>query len=74
MALSLTSVGVGYGSDADKYQQFYDDNAEMANRFDTLGTKAAAVVRARAAVARAAEVVRARVAAARVVVAGTDSR
>jgi len=38
------------------------------------GTRAAAVVRARAAVARAAEVVRARVAAARVVAAGTDSR
>jgi len=38
------------------------------------GARAAAVVRARAAVARAAEVVRARVAAARVVVAGTDSR
>jgi pimeloyl-ACP methyl ester carboxylesterase len=37
MALSLTSVGIGYGSDADKYQQFYDDNAEMANRFLELG-------------------------------------
>jgi pimeloyl-ACP methyl ester carboxylesterase len=41
LALSLTSMGVGYGSDADKYQQFYDDNAEMANRFDTLGTQEA---------------------------------
>jgi pimeloyl-ACP methyl ester carboxylesterase len=39
LALSLTSMGVGYGSDPDKYQQFYDDNAEMANRFDTLGTQ-----------------------------------
>jgi pimeloyl-ACP methyl ester carboxylesterase len=38
LAKSLTAVGVGYGSDPDKYKQFYRDNAEMASRFEELGT------------------------------------
>jgi pimeloyl-ACP methyl ester carboxylesterase len=38
MAISLTAVGTGSGSDPDKRKQFHDDNAEMASRFDTLGT------------------------------------
>jgi pimeloyl-ACP methyl ester carboxylesterase len=37
-AKSLTCVGTGSGSDPDKSKQFYDDNAEMASRFDKLGT------------------------------------
>ena len=35
---SCTAFGVGYGSDPDKYKQFYADNEEMAKRFDELGT------------------------------------
>src|SRR5687767_5653840 len=38
MAISLTAVGVGYGSDPSNFQQFYLDNEEMAKRFDELGT------------------------------------
>jgi pimeloyl-ACP methyl ester carboxylesterase len=38
MAKSLTAVGTGSGSDPDKSEQFYNDNAEMASRFDKLGT------------------------------------
>jgi pimeloyl-ACP methyl ester carboxylesterase len=38
MAMSLTAVGVGYGSDPDKRQQFQRDNDIMARRFETLGT------------------------------------
>jgi pimeloyl-ACP methyl ester carboxylesterase len=38
MAKSLTAVGTGSGSDSDKSAQFYRDNAEMASRFDKLGT------------------------------------
>ena len=38
MALSLTAVGVGYGSDPDKREQFLDDTEVMARRFDELGT------------------------------------
>jgi pimeloyl-ACP methyl ester carboxylesterase len=38
MAKSLTAVGTGSGSDPDKSKQFHDDNAEMAKRFDELGT------------------------------------
>ena len=38
LARSLTAVGVGYGSDPDRLRQFYKDNAEMARRFDELGT------------------------------------
>jgi pimeloyl-ACP methyl ester carboxylesterase len=38
MAKSLTAVGVGYGSDPGNYEQFLKDNAEMAERFDRLGT------------------------------------
>ena len=38
MAKSLTAVGTGSGSDPDKSAQFYRDNAEMASRFDKLGT------------------------------------
>lgn len=41
MALSLTSVGVGYGSDPDKRAQFVRDNEVMARRFEELGTKEA---------------------------------
>jgi pimeloyl-ACP methyl ester carboxylesterase len=37
MAKSLTAVGVGSGSDPDKSDQFYRDNAEMASRFIKLG-------------------------------------
>ena len=37
MAKSLTVVGVGSGSDPDKSDQFYRDNAEMASRFIKLG-------------------------------------
>lgn len=38
MALSLTAVGVGYGSDPDKRAQFLRDTEVMARRFDELGT------------------------------------
>jgi pimeloyl-ACP methyl ester carboxylesterase len=38
MALSLTAVGVGYGSDPDKQAQFKRDTEVMARRFDELGT------------------------------------
>jgi pimeloyl-ACP methyl ester carboxylesterase len=38
MAKSLTCIGTGFGSDPDKKAQFYRDNAEMAARFDKLGT------------------------------------
>ena len=41
LALSLTCVGVGYGADPDKFRQFYRDNAEMAERFEKLGTREA---------------------------------
>jgi len=41
MALSLTAVGVGFGSDPDKRAQFLRDNEIMARRFEELGTKAA---------------------------------
>ena len=37
-ALSLTAIGVGYGSDADKRAQFLKDNAKMVRRFEELGT------------------------------------
>src|SRR3954466_1463663 len=38
MALSLTAVGVGYGSDPDKREQFLDDTEAMARRFEAFGT------------------------------------
>jgi pimeloyl-ACP methyl ester carboxylesterase len=38
MALSLTAIGVGYGSDPDKKAQFLKDTEVMARRFDQLGT------------------------------------
>lgn len=38
MALSLTAIGVGYGSDPDKRAQFLKDTEVMARRFDQLGT------------------------------------
>jgi pimeloyl-ACP methyl ester carboxylesterase len=38
MALSLTAIGVGYGSDPDKREQFLEDTEVMARRFDELGT------------------------------------
>jgi pimeloyl-ACP methyl ester carboxylesterase len=41
MALSLTAVGVGYGSDPDKRAQFLRDNEIMARRFENLGSAAA---------------------------------
>ena len=41
MALSLTAVGVGYGSDPDKRAQFLRDTEAMARRFTELGTKEA---------------------------------
>jgi pimeloyl-ACP methyl ester carboxylesterase len=41
MALSLTAVGVGYGSDPDKRSQFLRDTEIMARRFDELGTREA---------------------------------
>jgi len=41
MALSLTAVGVGYGSDPDKRGQFQRDNKVMARRFLELGTREA---------------------------------
>ena len=41
MAISLTAIGVGYGSDPDKRGQFLRDNRVMIKRFLELGTKAA---------------------------------
>ena len=41
MALSLTVVGAGYGSDPDKRVQFLKDTETMARRFEELGTKEA---------------------------------
>jgi pimeloyl-ACP methyl ester carboxylesterase len=41
MALSLTAVGVGFGSDPDKRGQFMRDNQVMIKRFLELGTRAA---------------------------------
>jgi pimeloyl-ACP methyl ester carboxylesterase len=38
MALSLTAVGVGYGSDPDKREQFLNDNDVMARRFEEQGS------------------------------------
>lgn len=38
MALSLTAIGVGYGSDPDKKAQFAKDTEVMARRFEELGT------------------------------------
>ncbi|MES2564114.1 MAG: alpha/beta hydrolase [Pseudomonadota bacterium] len=38
MALSLTAVGVGYGSDPDKRAQFLKDTEVMARRFEEVGT------------------------------------
>jgi pimeloyl-ACP methyl ester carboxylesterase len=37
MALSLTAVGAGYGSDPDKRSRFLRDTETMAQRFDELG-------------------------------------
>lgn len=41
MALSLTAIGVGFGSDPDKRGQFLRDNNVMIKRFLELGTRAA---------------------------------
>ncbi len=41
MALSLTAVGVGFGSDPDKSAQFRKDNNAMIKRFLELGTREA---------------------------------
>ena len=38
LAISLTAIGVGYGSDADKRKQFLGDTEVMARRFEELGT------------------------------------
>jgi pimeloyl-ACP methyl ester carboxylesterase len=38
LALSLTAVGAGYGSDPDKRAQFMRDTEVMARRFEELGT------------------------------------
>jgi pimeloyl-ACP methyl ester carboxylesterase len=38
MALSLTVIGAGYGSDPDKRTQFLRDTAVLARRFEELGT------------------------------------
>ncbi len=38
MALSLTVIGAGYGSDPDKRSRFLRDTEVMAQRFDALGT------------------------------------
>jgi pimeloyl-ACP methyl ester carboxylesterase len=38
LALSLTALGVGYGSDPDKRAQFAKDTEIMARRFEELGT------------------------------------
>ena len=37
LALSLTAIGVGYGSDPDKHAQFARDTEIMARRFEELG-------------------------------------
>jgi pimeloyl-ACP methyl ester carboxylesterase len=41
MALSLTAIGVGFGSDPDKRAQFSRDNDAMIKRFLELGTREA---------------------------------
>ncbi len=41
LALSLTAIGVGYGSDRDKRVQFLKDTEIMARRFEELGTEQA---------------------------------
>lgn len=41
MALSLTAIGVGFGSDPDKRNQFLRDTEVMARRFIDLGTSEA---------------------------------
>ncbi len=41
LALSLTSVGVGFGSDPDKRKQFLRDTEVMARRFEELGAREA---------------------------------
>ena len=41
MALSLTAIGVGYGSDPDKRAQFLKDTKIMVRRFEELGTEEA---------------------------------
>ncbi len=38
LALSLTAIGAGYGSDPDKKAQFMRDTEVMARRFEELGT------------------------------------
>lgn len=38
MATSITAIGVGYGSDPDKREQFLKDTEVMARRFEELGT------------------------------------
>lgn len=38
LAISLTAIGVGYGSDPDKRKQFLGDTEIMARRFEELGT------------------------------------
>ena len=38
LAISLTAIGVGYGSDPDKRKQFLGDTEVMARRFEELGT------------------------------------
>jgi len=38
MALSLTAIGAGYGSDPNKRAQFMRDSETMARRFEELGT------------------------------------
>ena len=37
LAMSLTAIGVGYGSDPDKREQFLRDTEVMARRFEELG-------------------------------------
>jgi pimeloyl-ACP methyl ester carboxylesterase len=38
LAISLSAIGVGYGSDPDKREQFLNDTEVMARRFEELGT------------------------------------
>ncbi len=38
LAMSLSAIGVGYGSDPDKREQFLKDTEVMARRFEELGT------------------------------------
>jgi pimeloyl-ACP methyl ester carboxylesterase len=38
LAISLSAIGVGYGSDPDKREQFLKDTEVMARRFEELGT------------------------------------